>query len=597
VPAPVSKLSMPAAPKSGVPFRERSELLDFLLEVSTATSQSLDLDELLENVASYVRKVLHYELFAILLYSEKKKDLRIRFAIGHREEVVKNFVAGLGEGITGTAAATREPVLVADVRQDPRYLNSLDAVRAELAVPMITRQKLVGIIDVQSTRLGAYNEYDRAMLRLIAARVATAIDNARLYRQAERQNRTLKTLGRISQEFTSILELEDLLNKIASTIRGLINYDAFSILLLDESQNFLRHKMSLRYDERVNIDNVPMGKGITGTAAQSREALRVNDVATDPRYIASHPDIRSEVAIPLIIRDRTLGVMDLESNRIGFFTDDHMRTLSLLAPQIAISVENAQLYAELAARERRLQEDLQVAGELQAVLLPTEAPEISGLDVAIGLRPAREISGDLFDFFEHTDSKHTRPHMVIAFGDSSGKGVAAALYGAVLDGLLRTLAPRRRRPADLMKALNDALVARKVEARFVTLLIMLWHPHSRQLHIANAGGTPPMICRKDKMIEAAVAGVPLGLFPDREYDEITFQAEPGDTIVLYSDGISDHMSPQGEEYGRKRLGRLIGRACQMTPQEIVEAVFADLDRYNTVRFDDQTVMILKVKDQ
>jgi len=163
--------------------------------------------------------------------------------------------------------------------------------------------------------------------------------------------------------------------------------------------------------------------------------------------------------------------------------------------------------------------------------------------------------------------------------------------------LLRTLAPRRRRPADLMKALNDALVARKVEARFVTLLIMLWHPHSRQLHIANAGGTPPMICRKDKMIEAAVAGVPLGLFPDREYDEITFQAEPGDTIVLYSDGISDHMSPQGEEYGRKRLGRLIGRACQMTPQEIVEAVFADLDRYNTVRFDDQTVMILKVKDQ
>ena len=586
---------MPAASKSGVPFRERSELLDFLLEVSTATSQSLDLDELLANVASYVRKVLQFELFAILLYSEKKKDLRIRFAIGHREEVVKNFVAGLGEGLVGAAAASREPVLVGDVRQDPRYLNSLDAVRAELAVPMITRQKLVGIIDVQSTRPGAYNEYDRAMLRLIAARVATAIDNARLYRQAERQNRTLKTLGRISQEFAAILELDDLLSKIASTVRGLINYDAFSILLLDESQQFLRHKVSLRYDERVNIDNVPIGKGITGAAAQSREAIRVNDVATDPRYIASHPDIRSEIAIPLIIRDKILGVMDLESNRIGFFTDDHMRTLGLLAPQIAISVENARLYAELAARERHLQEDLHVAGELQAVLLPTEAPPISGLDVAIGLRPAREISGDLFDFFEHTDAKHTRPHMVIAFGDSSGKGVAAALYGAVLDGLLRTLAPRRRRPSDLMKALNDALVARKVEARFVTLLIMLWHPHSGQLHIANAGGTPPMICRKDKMIEALVGGVPLGLFPDREYDEITFQTEPGDTIVLYSDGISDHMSPRGEEYGRKRLGRLIGRACYRTPQDIVDAVFADLDRYNTVRFDDQTVMIMKVK--
>jgi len=272
-----------------------------------------------------------------------------------------------------------------------------------------------------------------------------------------------------------------------------------------------------------------------------------------------------------------------------------MRTLNLLAPQIAISVENARLYAELGARERRMQEDLKVASELQTVLLPTEAPEIDGLNVAIGLRPAREISGDLFDFFEHRDTRHKAPHMVIAFGDSSGKGVAAALYGAVLDGLLRTLAPRRRRPSELMKALNDALVTRKVEGRFVTLLLMLWHPHSGELHVANAGATPPMICRNGKMIEATVAGVPLGLFADREYDEINFQTQPGDTIVLYSDGISDHMSAAGEEYGRKRLGHLIGRACQLQPQEVVDAVFSDLDRYNTVRFDDQTVMILKVK--
>ncbi|MDQ6676952.1 MAG: SpoIIE family protein phosphatase [Acidobacteriota bacterium] len=588
---------MQAAPKSGIPFRERSELLDFLLEVSTSTSQSLDLDELLENVAAYVRKVLHYELFAILLFSEKRKDLRIRFAIGHREEVVKNLSIALGEGITGSAAALREPVLVTDVREDPRYLNSLDAVRAELAVPMITRQKLVGIIDVQSTRLGAYSEYDRAMLRLIAARVATAIDNARLYRQAERQNRTLKTLGRISQEFAAILELEDLLSKISSTIRGLINYDAFSILLIDEAQNSLRHKFSIRYDERVNIDNVPLGKGITGAAAQSREAIRVNDVATDPRYIASHPDVRSEVAIPLIIRDRTVGVMDLESNRIGFFTDDHMRTLGLLAPQIATSVENARLYAELAERERRMQDDLKAASELQAVLLPTDPPEIDGLELAIGLRPARDISGDLFDFFEHRDAKHKSPHMVIAFGDSSGKGVAAALYGAVLDGLLRTLAPRRRRPSDLMKALNDALVARKVEARYVTLLLMLWHPHSNEIHMANAGATPPMVCRQGEIIRTHVEGVPLGLLPDRDYDEVIFQAQPGDTILLYSDGISDHMSPAGEEYGRSRIAAIVSGACHGSPQSLVDSIFEDLDRYNTVRFDDQTVIVMKVKDR
>src|SRR5262252_3892612 len=284
----------------------------------------------------------------------------------------------LGEGITGTAAARREPVLVGDVRSDPRYLNSVDAVRTELAVPMTARGKLVGVIDLQSTRVNAYNEYDRALMRLIAARVSIAIDNARLYRRVERQNRTLTTLTHISREFSSILDLNELLGKIASTMRDLINYDAFSILEVDHSAKALKHLFSIRYDKRVNIDNVPLGKGITGAAAESREVVRVHDTAKDPRYIASHPDIRSEIAVPLIVQDRVVGVMDLESDRIGYFSDDHVRTLALLAPQVASSLENARLYAELAQRERRMEEDLEAARELQRILLPDAEPEIEG---------------------------------------------------------------------------------------------------------------------------------------------------------------------------------------------------------------------------
>src|SRR5882672_9078308 len=296
--------------KSAVRFRERSELLDFLLEVSAVTSETLDLDKLLANVADIVKKVIDCELFAILLYTEKYRELRIRYAVGHRPEIVNKLTLTLNEGLTGAAATRREPILVGDVRNDPRYLNSIDAVRTELAVPMIARQKLVGVIDVQSTRVNAYSEYDRALLRLIASRVAVSIDNARLYRRVERQNRTLKTLARISQEFASILELDELLSKLAATMRNLINYDAFSILLMDEQQKVLRHRVSVRHDQRVNIDNVPLGKGITGAAAVSGEPVRVDDTSIDPRYIASHPDIRSEVAVPLIVKHRVVGVMD-----------------------------------------------------------------------------------------------------------------------------------------------------------------------------------------------------------------------------------------------------------------------------------------------
>src|SRR5436305_5689216 len=224
----------------------------------------------------------------------------------------------------------------------------------------------------------------------------------------------------------------------------------------------------MRYDQRVNIDNVPLGKGITGAAAESDEVWRVHDTATDPRYIASHPDIRSEVAVPLMLQDRVLGVMDLESSRIGHFTDDHVRTLALLAPQVASSVENARLYHELATRERRMEEDLQAARELQRVLLPDGSPEITGLEASVRLRPAREISGDIYDVFERPDGS-----FVIAFGDVSGKGTAAALYGGLVSGLLRTQAPRHRRPAEFTGARHGILIARKVEARYVTLLVLL----------------------------------------------------------------------------------------------------------------------------
>src|SRR5271157_2514 len=434
---------MQATRKASVRFRERSELLDFLLEVSAATTQTLDLDHLLASVAEIIQKVLPYDLFAILLYNEKRRDLRIRYAVGHREEVVRDLALALGQGITGTAAARGEPVLVGDVRNDPRYLNTVDAVRTEMAVPMTARGKLVGVIDLQSTRLNAYTEYDRVLLRLVAARVSIAIDNARLYHRFDRQNRTLKTLANISREFSSILDLNELLSKISTTMRGLISYDAFSILAVDHEAKVLRHLFSIRYDQRVNTDNVPFGKGLTGAAAESREVVRVHDTSQDPRYIASHPGIRSEVAVPLLAHDRVLGVMDLESEAIGYFTDDHVRTLTLLAPQVASSVENARLYQELATRERLMEDDLRAARELQSVLMPDTAPEIDGLDAAVRLRPAREISGDICDIFELRDRQ-----TVIAFGDVSGKGAAAALYGGLMNGLLRTLAPRHRPDGD-----------------------------------------------------------------------------------------------------------------------------------------------------
>jgi sigma-B regulation protein RsbU (phosphoserine phosphatase) len=579
----------PTRSKQRVRFRERGELLNFLLEVAAIT-ESLDLDEILSSVAELVRRVIPYDYFAIFLNSEKQKELRIRYAIGHSDEIVQSFVARHGVGLVGTAAETRQPILVSDVRGDSRYLNVNDAVLAELSVPMVARKRIVGVLDVQATRTGTFTEGDRTMLRLIAGRVAAAIDNARLHRRIDRQYRTIKTLTAISQELSAILDLDKLLGRVASSVKSLINYDAFSILMIDDVKQCLRHRFSMRYDQRVNLDNIPLGKGITGAAAMSRQTVRVDNTTEDSRYIASHPGIRSELAVPLAVQDRVIGVLNLESERSGYFTEDHARTMEILATSVAVAIENAGLYEEIGRREKLMQDDLSAAFRLQKIMLPQEAPEVEGLEIGIGMRPARQISGDLYDFFDYSDS-----HIQIAFGDSSGKGSAAALYGAMVNGLMRSLAPRRRNPSELMKAINDRLVEWEVESRYVALILMLWHPHSSSFTVANAGASLPMILRQGEIHKMDVEGVPLGLLPDREYDQRNFHVTPGDVIVLFSDGVTDHLSENSQEYGRGRIMEVMRRAGSLAPDVIIREIFADLDRFNTERFDDQTLIVMRVK--
>jgi sigma-B regulation protein RsbU (phosphoserine phosphatase) len=595
---------MKVAPKTKVRFRERAELLDFLLEVSAVTAETLDLDRLLANVADIVKDVVPHELFAILLYNERSRTLRMRYSIGHRDEVAKSLSIPLGEGLTGSAAGSRQPILVHDVRTDSRYLNALDAVRAELAVPMLVRSKLVGVIDLQSTRANAFSEQDRSLLVLIASRVGTAIDNARLYRRVDRQNRTLRVLAHLSQEFSSILEIDELLTKIAVTVRALINFDSFSIFLVDEDRRLLRCRFSQRYDQKVTTQNIEMGKGLTGAAAESRQVIRVGDVTQDARYIATETDIRSEVAVPLILRDRVVGVMDLESERPSFFTDDHVRALSLLAPQIATSVENARLYGEIAQRERLMEQDLHAAFRLQSVLIPRTVSDVIGVEVGIKTRPARQISGDFYDFFEQSDE-----YTLIAFGDVSGKGAAAALYAALLSGLLRILAPRRRTPSDLMKDLNEALLERKVDAQYATLSLVTWAAKTRTFTVVSAGTLPPMLCRKGKIVDLRVEGVPIGLLEGQHYDQVAVQAEPRDFFLLYSDGVEDQLGKDAasvdeitatekemEIYGRQRLEKILKGNHHLSPQQIAEKIFADIDHFRgaTSLTDDQTIVALRV---
>jgi phosphoserine phosphatase RsbU/P len=228
---------------------------------------------------------------------------------------------------------------------------------------------------------------------------------------------------------------------------------------------------------------------------------------------------------------------------------------------------------------------------VQAVLIPREAPPIDGLEVAVRLRPARGISGDVYDFFEHGPGQ-----AVIAFGDVSGKGAAAALYGAMVSGLLRTLAQRRKGAAELLAQLNRVLRERKVEAKYVSLLILSWDHIEQTFVMANAGSSPPILCRDGEIHKLKVEGVPAGLLDDRMYDELTLHTHPNDLLLLYSDGITDQLDSRQEEYGRNRLNNILKSVCKQSAEQIVDAVLADLDAFSAgaPAFDDQTLIAIRV---
>src|SRR5713101_2787490 len=571
----------------------QSRIEPLLLEVADVVNTTLDLDTTLRRVAELVRKVIDYEIFGILLLNEKTQELYFRFSVGHSHEVADRLRIKVGEGVTGVAAQRAEAVLVGDVSADPRYISAVPNVRSELAVPLIVKNRVIGVIDIESPLPDHFTKDHEQLLTLIASRMAVGIENARLYTRISRQARTLLLLNEIARELTSILNLDEVLKRVGELLSRLIDYQMFSILLLDSAGEKLQHRFSLRFQENIQLKHdIPLGKGLVGYAAEQKQAVLVRDVKNDPRYSDTNPETRSELAVPLIYKDKVIGVLDLEHTRRGFFTEDHQRTITTLAAQIAIAIENARLYEEIARQERRLERDLAMARELQFRLLPQSRPKLANLEIAAKFSPARAIGGDLYDFISYSQSR-----TALVIGDVSGKGAPAAIYAALVSGILRSHAPMEPGPAEMLAAVNYSLAERRIDGQFVSIIYAVWDDQNRTLQVANSGLPRPVHCHKGKPQVIEATGLPLGLFDDAEYDEFSFQAHSDDVFVFFSDGILDATNRAGELFGRTRLEKIIAECWAEPAESMVNTIFkAAADHASGVEtFDDQTVVAIKVK--
>jgi len=363
--------------------------------------------------------------------------------------------------------------------------------------------------------------------------------------------------------------------------------------LYDEAQKVFRHRVDVKHGQRVQGKmRVAASEGIVGAAAVLKEPVVVPDVTVDSRYLMVNPETRSELAIPMMHKGKVIGVLDLESPQLNYFTEDHVQTLSILGANLAVALENARLYEQLARDEARLERDLQAAKRIQGALLRPVPTEDFGLDIAARYLSAREVCGDLYEFLRYGPQQ-----LGIALGDVSGKGTAAALYGAVAIGIMRSLAPQKLQPAELLKQMNQIVGERRIEGRFMTACFATWQRGRSKLRVANAGQSQPLLYKDGRCDKIALTGFPLGIFEEVSYDEWGVTLNTGDILVFHSDGIAETSNSEGQFFGTEKLRLLIEQQHEVSATEMADLILREVDWFaqSAPLADDRTLVVLKVR--
>jgi phosphoserine phosphatase RsbU/P len=566
--------------------------LRYLAQIADTLNTTLDLQTLLNRTSELVQSVIHYRIFSILLLNDRTQELRMRFQIGHTPEA-QRMRFPLGKGVVGQVAQTRQPMLINDVSAVEGYIPANPNVRSELAVPLIAKNRLIGVIDLESEHVGYFKPEHLHLLTLTGSRIAQAIENARLYARVSRQAETLTVLNEISTELISILDVDPLLAKVGQLLRRLIDFQMFSIMLLDDKGETLITRYSWRFGSaQAPMRRISVTAGLVGAAVREWRPINVPDVLKDQRYLPMNAETRSELIVPLFYKQRVIGVLDLEHTRTAFFNDEHVRMLTTMAAQVAIAIENARLYQAVKRQEQQLERDIAMAREVQLRLLPTAPPDHAHAEFAVHFLPARTIGGDLYDFVDYGPGQ-----TAIVLGDVSGKAAPAALFAALVSGIMRSAAQQRLEPAAMLASLNDALQERRLDSQYVTMLFALWNDDNQTLQIANSGAVQPVFCRAGQSVTVRAEGFPLGMFPNATYEEFNVATQPGDAIVFVSDGILDAENEKGEMYGEGRLAGLLCSHRDQPAAHIAAAIMADVTRFqgSQDRFDDETIIVLRVK--
>lgn len=385
---------------------------------------------------------------------------------------------------------------------------------------------------------------------------------------ARRGARERDLLLEVGTRISSSLDRDEVLGLILDGLEEVVGYHAAGIFLVDIEADEISHHMLRGYNEgTVAQVKLKIGDGLIGSSAEMEHPLVVSDVRKDPDYIDIRGTTRSEIVIPLMVSGIVVAALNLESDRVRAYGSRHLKLLQTFGAQAAVAIDNASCYTE-AQEKRVIEQELEIAGKIQQALLPHSPPDIPGLDVAAYMKPTRNLGGDLYDLIQVDEGK-----LGIAIGDISGKGPPAAILMASLYASYRSLTRRGFSIPDMMSQLNNLIQENFGINRYATFFYGVIEPAAKRITYSNAGHFPPLLLRPGEESRfLRDGGIVLGFKADATYEDSTEPLEPGDVIVLYTDGIIEAASPDEEMFGEERLAEICATMIRRSAREVLDGI-------------------------
>ena len=404
----------------------------------------------------------------------------------------------------------------------------------------------------------------------------------------------LALISKVGITLLASATLNETLEQIVTLVFEAVPADRCLIMMRDEGSEDLRVAVARLRDRAGEVGEIRVSRNVLDEVVIRGKSVLTSDAQHDPRFATGTvvlQGVRSVLAVPLGVAEKVFGIIYADSPIAeGRFTEDHLKVLTTLASVAAIRVENARLVEARLERER-LERELALASEIQQRFQPTAPPHILGYELQGISFPCYEIGGDYYDFIERDDGR-----LVIALGDVSGKGTAAALLMSSLHAAIHAQSASHDSLVATISAVNRYLADNIPANRFVTLFYAELDPESGALSFLNAGHNPPLIVHSAGTVEQlASGGLPLGIKPDAEYREGRTQLQPGDVLVIYSDGVTEAVSPTGEEFGPTRLYEVVQRNVEASAAGIRDRIESSLTKFaqGTSAADDITLVIVK----